>query len=322
MRGVEPLLGILLETVANDAVEARRDVLVGDGEVRRIFLEDRRHRVRGGVAVERALAGEHLVEDRAEGEDVAARVGGLAAHLLGRHVAERAEHDAGLGALRFRRQVGGARDGAFGLRQLGEAEVEDLDAPVLRDEDVLGLQVAMDDALLVRRREAVGDLRRVVDRPALRETPAGERRAERLPLEKLLDDIGRAVVAPDVVDRGDVGVVEDPGRLGLLLEAAQAVRVLREGGGQDLDGDVAREARILRPIDLAHASGADLAEDLVGTELGSGGQGHVRWILPAGRSAHRERVDRPCPLSAPRRRRAWSAFGSSCRRSSGRRRRR
>ena len=42
-------------------------------------LQDRRHRVGGRVAVERALAREHLVEDRAEGEDVAARVGRLAA---------------------------------------------------------------------------------------------------------------------------------------------------------------------------------------------------------------------------------------------------
>ena len=98
VRGVESLLGALLEAVAHDALEARRDVLVRDREVRRVFLQDRRHRVRGRVAVEGAAAREHLVEDRAEGEDVAARVGGPAAHLLGRHVAERAQHDAGLGA--------------------------------------------------------------------------------------------------------------------------------------------------------------------------------------------------------------------------------
>ena len=55
---------------------------------------------------------------------------------------------------------GGARTGVLApeLRQLGETEVEDLHAPVGRDEDVLRLQVAMDDALLVRGREAARDL--------------------------------------------------------------------------------------------------------------------------------------------------------------------
>ena len=47
--------------------------------------------------------------------------------------------------------------------QLGDAEVEDLHAPVAREEDVLRLQIAMDDALLVRGGEALRDLQRDVD---------------------------------------------------------------------------------------------------------------------------------------------------------------
>ena len=83
---------------------------------------------------------------------------------------------------------------ALVLRELREAEVEDLDAAVLRDEDVLGLQVPVDDALLVRRGEAEGDLRRVVERAALGQPAARERGAQRLALEQLLDDVGGAVV--------------------------------------------------------------------------------------------------------------------------------
>ena len=190
VRGVEALLGVLLEAVADDPLEAGRDVLVGDGELRRILLQDRRHRVRGRVAVEGALAREHLVEDRAEGEDVRARVGGLAAHLLGRHVAERAHDDAGLRARGRGREV--RRLAALlRVRQLGEAEVEDLHAAVVGHEDVLGLQVPVDDALLVRGREAVGDLERVVDGLALREGAAREDRPQRLAFEQLQDDVGR-----------------------------------------------------------------------------------------------------------------------------------
>ena len=48
----------------------------------------------------------------------------------------------------------------------GEAEVEDLDAAVGGEEDVLRLQVAMDDALLVRRGEAARDLDGDLDRLA------------------------------------------------------------------------------------------------------------------------------------------------------------
>ena len=71
-----------------------------------------------------------------------------------------------------------------------------------------------------------------------------------------------------------LGWFRTPGRLRLLLEAAKPVRVLRERRGQDLDRDLAPEPRILRPVDLTHPSGADLAEDLVGAELGAGRQSH------------------------------------------------
>ena len=273
---VEALLGILLEAVAHDALEAGRDVLVGDGEIRRILLQDRRHRVRGGVAVESASAREHLVQDGAEGENVRARVGRPAAHLLGRHIAERAHDDAGLGARGGRGQVRLRPRSFADLGELGQAEVEDLDAPVLRDEEVLGLQVPVDDPLLVRGGEAVRDLHRIVDRLARRKPATREHRAQRLALEQLLDDV-RGVVASvrsDVVDRGDVRVIEHARGFRLLLEAAQAVRILREGGGQHLDRDLAPEARVLGAVHLAHSPGADLAEDFVGTELRAGGEGH------------------------------------------------
>ena len=273
VRRVEPLLGVFLQAVADDPLEAGGDRLVRDGEIRRIFLEDRGHRLARRVGVERALAREHLVEDGAEREDVRARVGGLALDLLGRHVADRAHDHAGLGA-RGRRQVGLRSRALVDLRELGEAEVEDLDAAFVRDEEVLGLQVPVDDPLVVRGGEAVGDLQGVVDHPALRKLPRGEGRAQRLALEQLLDDVRRVVVRADVVDGGDVGVVEDAGGLRLLLESAQPVRVLREGRRQHLDRDLAPEARILRAVDLAHPPGADLAEDFVGAELRAARERH------------------------------------------------
>jgi len=73
--------------VPNNAFECRRDVTVGLGKVGRILFENGAHGIDGRIAVERAFAGEHLVEDGAEREDVGARVSWLAPDLLGRHIA-------------------------------------------------------------------------------------------------------------------------------------------------------------------------------------------------------------------------------------------
>ena len=58
------------------------------------LVQDRVHRVDAGVAAERRPAGEHLVQQDAEAEDVAAVIDLAAARLLGRHVGDGAEHHA------------------------------------------------------------------------------------------------------------------------------------------------------------------------------------------------------------------------------------
>ena len=67
-------------------------------DLRRLLAQDRRHRLDRRTVGEGASAGEHLVEHDAEREEVRAVIGRLAAHLLGGHVADRAEDRAGLGA--------------------------------------------------------------------------------------------------------------------------------------------------------------------------------------------------------------------------------
>ena len=86
LRGLEPLLRRLLDAPPDDAVEGRRNAPARRRQVGRLLVEDGGHRVRGRVLLERFLAGEQLVEDRPEREDVRAVVDGVAAHLLGGHV--------------------------------------------------------------------------------------------------------------------------------------------------------------------------------------------------------------------------------------------
>src|ERR1700675_1879237 len=81
--GLEALLGSFLHAVMDDAVEGGRNFAIGGGEFGRLVVEDGGHDVGAAFAVEGATAGEHFIEDYAETENVAARVGGFAANLLG-----------------------------------------------------------------------------------------------------------------------------------------------------------------------------------------------------------------------------------------------
>ena len=208
-RRLEPLLRVLLEAVAHDPVEAGVDFLVGLREVRRLLRQDRRDRVGRRVAAERALTrpASRRGSSRKRRCPTAGRPACRAPAPAPCSPSSRARRPA---ACRPRPvlHVGLAGLAALDL-QLREAEVEDLDPPVLRQEQVLRLQVPVDDPLLVRRGESLRDLDGVVDRLADRERPGEQARPQRLALEQLRDDVRRVVVRPEVVDRRDVGVVED-----------------------------------------------------------------------------------------------------------------
>ena len=153
---LKALLGRLFEAAAHDAQQRRghREARV---ELPGLRVEDRVPALDGRLTGERELRREALVENGAEREEIAARVGDAAAHLLGRHVPGGA-HDRA--RLRQRQRAGGRRRALGGA---GHAEVEDLHLPVARDEQVVGLEISVNDALLVHRGEAVGDLRRELD---------------------------------------------------------------------------------------------------------------------------------------------------------------
>ena len=117
--------------------------------------------------------GEHLVEHAAEGVDVAPAIDvALAGRLLGAHVRRRAEAT----PVSVRRSSPAAVDGPR------DAEVGD-DGVALLEQDVLGLDVAMDDAVRVGVAERVGDLAGDAERVVERELPLAIR-------------AGRAAISP------------------------------------------------------------------------------------------------------------------------------
>ena len=91
--------------------------------------------------------------------------------------------------------------------------------------------------------------------------------------------IGRALVESDVVDGDEVRVVERPGESRLLLEAPHQLRVTGEGFVDDLEGDVAPEPGVSRPVDLGHSTGAEDRQHLVRTQPAAGSQAHAANVL-------------------------------------------
>ena len=90
-------------------------------------------------------------------------VDGEASYLLRSHIPHRAKDKSRLGIWRRCRQIGGGCKRRVGMDKLGEAEVENLDVPFRRDEDIVGFEIPMDDAFVVSRCQTVGNLNRIVD---------------------------------------------------------------------------------------------------------------------------------------------------------------
>ena len=94
--GRKPVLGSFREAAIDEDLQPPG--MWRDAERGRLLVEDRGH---GGDRVclgEGAPAGQHLIEDGAEGEHIGADVGRCAGGLLRRHVAGGSEDDAAPGS--------------------------------------------------------------------------------------------------------------------------------------------------------------------------------------------------------------------------------
>ena len=155
------------------------------------------------------------------------------------------------------------------------------------DEEILGLQVPVDDALLVGSGEALSHLQRVVHGLLLGDRTCIEFPAQRLAFQKLHDGVRDALVRSEVEDREDVRMGERRDRLRLALEPGQRVGIGRDGLREDLDRDVPVQLLIPCPVHLPHPARAQRREDLVG----AGGNCHritttrfyVAMVCPARR---------------------------------------
>src|SRR5262245_65050844 len=111
------------------------------------------------------------------------------------------------------------------MPQLGQTEIENLDAVVFGDEKVFRFEVAMDDAPGVSGRQSAGDLLSVINRLALRYRAFVELRSQFFAFQQFGDDVGRAFVNAQIVDKEDIRMIERRSSAGLLIKEAQPVHV-------------------------------------------------------------------------------------------------
>src|SRR5207302_8260590 len=108
--------------------------------------------------------------------------------------------------------------------ELRDAEIKDLQAPLIRDEEVFWLQVPVHDPCLVRRGEAVRELQREIGRLFRSKGSVAQESAKRRAVQQLAHDVRLAGMIADVEDHHDVRMVERTGGARLLLESTQLFR--------------------------------------------------------------------------------------------------
>ena len=207
----------------------------------------------GRVSGERTTAVQDLVQRHAQRELIRARIRGPAPQLLGRHICRRARE------LRDRRvgcDVAAAeRPGAARIR---EAEVCDTHAPVVADQQVARLDVAMDQRGGVGCRQAPRRGAKHLE-DLLGAARHGGPRGDRLAAHELHREEHATRGLADVVDRHDVRVRELRERT-CLAEQPVAMRTTEQVLGQELQRDLAIERRVVRRVHHAHRPGADLLQ--------------------------------------------------------------
>jgi hypothetical protein len=147
-------------------------------------------------AQKRVAPGDHLNKNYAERPNVAALIDGFAQDLLRRHIRKRPGR-------------GDTLRGARAGHHAGQPEVHNLRHVFIGNDDVGGLDVAVDDAVCVGGAEAARNLHREIQGLAHRNRPSRQFLRQRFPFVIRHDDEKLAVFGFfNAVDDTDIGIVQ------------------------------------------------------------------------------------------------------------------
>ncbi len=146
-----------------------------------------------------------------------------------------------------------------------DSEVENCRAALSVDQNVRGLEIAMDDTLRMRGAKAVGDLRGNSNHPLDRQAAAFDQRRHRAADDQLHRDVRLAVDLPRFENRADIRMPERGGGT-CLAKHPVGLGDVAGFGLEHLDRDVALQLGVERQVNLAHTAGAKPSLDAIPTE--------------------------------------------------------
>ena len=225
------------------ALEAERFQVAVHGRIPqrgtlRFLLQHQPHRGHARAARERRLAGQQFIKHRAQAIDIRARRQTAATfRLLGRDVGRRSEDGEC------------ASDPGVALDQLGETEVTEQRLAASIEQHVARLDVAMQDAALMRVMHRARELHHEFSGVANSGPPELlDSIRQRAALRQLHAEEMAAVILPDLVDEDDVWMMKASGGLRFHTEPLDEFRRGEGSHRNDLERDRPVEAALPRPI--------------------------------------------------------------------------
>ncbi len=249
--------GVLGQGPCDHCIDCWRQPWIESRGARRRLVQHL-HRHCQHVAAERPLARQQLEQHDAGGVEVGSRICCLAADLFGRHVAWRAQYQAGSSLL--------CRLDA------GDAEITQLQAAGARDEDVGRLDVAMNNALVVRVGQGIKQFANQAQTILGREDKALIKiLLQLLAIDEFHHQVAGAGFFAVIEQADDMGMVELARRTGFDQKAASlfgGLIVSKVQTADRLDRNTAFDDAVHALVDEPHSTLTEGADDLVFAELG------------------------------------------------------
>ena len=145
----------------------------------------------------------------------------------------------------------------------GQSEIQDLCLAARREENVRGLNVAMNDAFGMSRGKRVGYLNTHIEHQAHVYGRAVAAMFQRLPFQQFHGDERLILSLADIVDGANIRMIESGCSAGLTLKAVESLAISGHFGREKFQGNVAAEAGVFGFVDHAHSASAQPFEDSI-----------------------------------------------------------